>query len=282
LPAILNLQAVVSSFVAVGSALLNYPFTKLPIYQMFLPFISLVAAATAGVSYAGYATMAPASQLYGRTVTHGSDPGQMALTFDDGPNDPHTMHLLDVLAQHDAKATFFLIGRYVRQRPEIARAVLAAGHEIGNHTYSHPNLVLVSGSRLRQELDDCRKALEDALGTKITLFRPPFGGRRPSVLRTARSMGLSPIMWSVTGYDWNAKSPETIVEKVVRQVDSRRGAQAEVVLLHDGGHLAFGADRSHTVEATRRLLEHYAGKEFVSISNLRMQPESLHSPKGLR
>lgn len=236
---------------------------------MFWPYITLASAAAAAASYAGYATMAPTSQLYGRTVTHGSDPGQMALTFDDGPNDPHTMHLLDVLARHNAKATFFLIGRYVRQRPEIARAVLAAGHEIGNHTYSHPNLALVSGRRLRQELGDCRKALEDALGTKSTLFRPPFGGRRPSVLRTARGMGLSPIMWSVTGYDWSAKSADAIVAKVARQVESRSRPQAELVLLHDGGHMAFGADRGHTVEATRRLLERYAGKEFVSISDLR-------------
>jgi peptidoglycan-N-acetylglucosamine deacetylase len=234
---------------------------------MLWPYITLAAAAAA--SYAGYATMAPTSQLYGRTVTHGGDPGQIALTFDDGPNDPHTMHLLDVLARHNAKATFFLIGRYVRQRPEIARAVLAAGHEIGNHTFSHPNLVLVSARRLRQELGDCRKALEDALGMKTTLFRPPFGGRRPSVLRIARAMGLSPIMWSVTGYDWNAKSAEAIVDKVARQVDSRPRPQAEVVLLHDGGHMAFGADRSRTIEATQRLLERYANKEFVSISGLR-------------
>jgi peptidoglycan-N-acetylglucosamine deacetylase len=234
---------------------------------MLWPYITLASAAAA--SYAGYSAMAPTSQLYGRTVTHGGDPGQMALTFDDGPNDPHTMHLLDVLAKHNARATFFLIGRYVRQRSEIARAVLAAGHEIGNHTYSHPNLVLVSARRLRQELDDCSKALEDALGTTITLFRPPFGGRRPNVLRTARSMGLSPVMWSVTGYDWNAKSAEAIVEKVVRQVESRRKPQAEVILLHDGGHLAFGTDRGHTVQATLQLLERYASKEFVSISDLR-------------
>src|SRR5215831_20038271 len=112
---------------------------------MLWPYFTLAAAAA--VSLAGYAAMAPTSQLYGRTITHGSDPRQMALTFDDGPNDPHTMHLLDVLAKHNAKATFFLIGRYVRQRPEIARAVLTAGHEIGNHTDSHPNLILVSATR---------------------------------------------------------------------------------------------------------------------------------------
>ena len=233
---------------------------------MLWPYITLASAAAA--SYAGYATMAPASQLYGRTLVHGSDPGQMALTFDDGPNDPHTMYLLDVLAKHNARATFFLIGKYVRQRPEIARAILAAGHEIGNHTYGHPNLVLVSAARLRQELDDCQKSLEDALGTKTSLFRPPFGGRRPNVLRTARKMGLSPVMWSVTAYDWSAKSSDAIVEKVTRQMDPRRKPQGEIVLFHDGGHLAFGTDRRFTVEATRRLLELYKKKEFVTVSGL--------------
>lgn len=234
---------------------------------MLWPYITLASAAVA--SYAGYATMAPTSQLYGRTLTHGSDPNQMALTFDDGPNDPHTMHLLDVLAMHNARVTFFLIGKYVRQRPEIARAILAAGHEIGNHTESHPNLILVSAERLRQELADCGKALEDALGNKVTLFRPPFGGRRPNVLRTARRMGFNPVMWSVTGYDWSAKSAEQIVHKVSGQVDSRPKAQGEVVLLHDGGHLAFGTDRAFTVEATRKLLKRYASKQFVTVSGLR-------------
>jgi peptidoglycan-N-acetylglucosamine deacetylase len=233
---------------------------------MLLPYITLASAAVAG--YAGYATMSPASQLYGRTLTHGSDPQQMALTFDDGPNDPYTMHLLDVLAKHGAKATFFLIGKYARQRADIVRAISAAGHEIGNHTESHPNLILVSAARLSQELAECNKALEDALGTRVTLFRPPFGGRRPNVLRTARRMGLSPVMWSVTGYDWSAKSADKIYDKVRRQVDSRHKPQAEIVLLHDGGHLAFGTDRGFTVEATRRLLEGYAARQFVTVSGL--------------
>jgi peptidoglycan/xylan/chitin deacetylase (PgdA/CDA1 family) len=246
---------------------------------MLWPYITLASAAAA--SYAGYATMAPTSQLYGRTLTRGSDPSQMALTFDDGPNDPHTMHLLDLLARHNAKATFFLIGKYVRQRPEIARAILAAGHEIGNHTDSHPNLILVSARRLRQELADCSKALEDALGSKVTLFRPPFGGRRPNVLRTTRGMGLNPVMWSVTGFDWSAKSADQIVKKVSGKVDSRSGQQGEIVLLHDGGHLSFGTDRGFTVEATQTLLERYAGKEFVTVSGLRQGNPKAYSTKEL-
>jgi len=212
--------------------------------------------------------MSPASQLYGRTLTHGHDSRMMALTFDDGPNDPHTLLLLDLLARHNAKATFFLIGKYARQRPEIVRAIHEAGHPIGNHTYSHPNLIFASARRLRQELEDCRKALEDAIGEPAPLFRPPFGGRRPNVLRAARAMGLEPVMWSVTGFDWNAKSAEAIVDKVVRQIARRE--QGEIVLLHDGSHLGFGADRKYTVEATRDLLEKYSaqGKKFVSVQEL--------------
>src|ERR1700743_949912 len=128
---------------------------------MLVPAITALVTAAAA-SYAGYATMAPGAQLYGRTLTHGSDPAQMALTYDDGPNDPHTLRLLDVLAKHNVKATLFLIGQYARQRPEIPRAIKAAGHEIGNHTYSHPNLIFLSAAKLRQELADCSKALEDA------------------------------------------------------------------------------------------------------------------------
>jgi peptidoglycan/xylan/chitin deacetylase (PgdA/CDA1 family) len=228
---------------------------------------TLVAAAAA--SYAGYATMAPGAQLYGRTLTHGSDPGEIALTYDDGPNDPHTLHLLDVLARHDAKATFFLIGRYIKQRPDIARAIQAAGHAIGNHTYTHPNLILVSESKLKQELSNCRKALEDAIGAPVTLFRPPFGGRRPNVLRTVRAMGMEPVLWSVTSFDWKARSAQYIVNKITRAVASRQGRQSEIVLLHDGGHLGFGADRGLTVEATRVLLNQYAGMQFVTVTDLK-------------
>src|SRR5262249_49911574 len=97
------------------------------------------------------------------------------------------------------------------------------------------------------------------------LFRPPFGGRRPGVLRTARALGLTPVMWSVTGYDWSAKSADFILGKVRSRLESGRG---EIVLLHDGGHLAPGADRSHTVEATRRLLEMSSEKRFVAVSQL--------------
>lgn len=223
---------------------------------MLLPALGLAAAAAAG--YAGYASMAPGSQLYGRTLTHGSNPRQVALTYDDGPNDPHTLRLLDVLAAYNVKATFFLIGRYVRQRPDIVRAIRQSGHDIGNHTFTHPNLIFASASRVRRELEDCARALHDAVGEYQPLFRPPFGGRLPIALRVARSLGLQPIMWSVTAYDWSAQSSAEIIGHVDRQMNKTKNRQSEIVLLHDGGHLAFGTDRQHTVDATRQLLERWA------------------------
>src|ERR1044071_3861666 len=106
------------------------------------------AAGAAAATAAGYQSMAPTGQWFGRTFTGLRRPSkQLALTYDDGPNDPHTLRLLDVLAKYGAKATFFLIGKYVRQRPEIARTIQAAGHTIGNHTWNHPNLIFVSPAR---------------------------------------------------------------------------------------------------------------------------------------
>jgi len=225
------------------------------------------AAGAAALTAAGYQSMAPTGQWFGRTFAGLRRPSkQLALTYDDGPNDPHTLRLLDVLARHNVRATFFLIGRYVQQRPDIARELIKAGHVIGNHTFTHPMLTFQSGDRLRAEFDGCKRALTDAVGEYSNLFRPPFGGRRPAVLRMARQMGLEPIMWNVTAYDWKAESSEYIEHKVTSKVQG-----GDVILLHDGGHRAFGTDRSHTVAATDRLIARYKAKgyEFVTIPEMR-------------
>jgi peptidoglycan/xylan/chitin deacetylase (PgdA/CDA1 family) len=231
---------------------------------MFPVLIGLTAAAAA--SAAGYQSMAASGQWYGQTFA-GGIPGskQIALTYDDGPNDPHTLRLLDVLAKHSARATFFMIGRYVQERPDIARAVAQAGHVIGNHTFTHPLLILESGVRTRTELVDCHQALEDAVGEHSNLFRPPFGGRRPATLRIARELRLETVMWNVTGYDWNAPPAAVIEERVARQM---RGG--DIILLHDGGHRAMGADRAQTVIATDNLIRRYKneGYEFVPVEEM--------------
>jgi len=226
----------------------------------------VAATASIGAVSAGYQSMAPTGQWYGHTFT-GLERGskQLALTYDDGPNDPHTFRLLEVLSKHNVHATFFLIGRYVKQRPDIVREIAKSGHVIGNHTFTHPLLTLKSAAQIRQELTTCRGAIQDAIGEHSNLFRPPFGGRRPAVLRIAREVGLEPVMWNVTGYDWNAPPAEVIERKVSRRI---RGGN--VVLLHDGGHVNIGADRSQTVIATDHLIAHYKaeGYSFATIPEM--------------
>ena len=210
----------------------------------------------AAIGAAGYQSMAPTGQWYGRIFTGVSGSSkQIALTYDDGPNDPHTLHLLEVLTKHDVRATFFLIGRYVQQRPDIAREVIRSGHVLGNHTFTHPLLIFKSDADTRKELQQCRQALLDAVGAHSNLFRPPFGGRRPGTLRIARGMGLQSIMWNVTGYDWNAP-PAAVIERNI----SNRVRGGDVILLHDGGHKQMGVDRSQTVLATDYLISRYKGK----------------------
>jgi peptidoglycan/xylan/chitin deacetylase (PgdA/CDA1 family) len=223
-------------------------------------------ASSAAVAAAGYQTMAPTGQWYGKSFTglpRGSR--QLALTYDDGPNDPHTLRLLEVLAKHNVHATFFLIGRYVRERPDIAREIAKAGHIVGNHTFTHPLLTFKSEKEIKQQLAACRAALQDSFGGHSNLFRPPFGGRRPAVLRIARELNLQPIMWNVTGYDWTAPPAATIERKVANQIHG-----GDVILLHDGGHEQLGADRSQTVIATDHLISRYKseGYEFVTIPQM--------------
>jgi peptidoglycan/xylan/chitin deacetylase (PgdA/CDA1 family) len=169
-------------------------------------------------------------------------------------------------------ATFFMIGQFVRERPEIARAVAQAGHVIGNHTFTHPLLIFQSEAQTRAQLLDCRAALRDVIGEHSNLFRPPFGGRRPATLRVARELGMEPVMWNVTGYDWSAPPASVIEKKVARQM---RGG--DVILLHDGGHKGMGADRTQTVIATDNLIRRYRdqGYEFVTIPAVSHQPSAV-------
>lgn len=227
-------------------------------------------AAGAVLATFGYQSMAPTGQGFGRAFYRGQRGSkQIALTFDDGPNDPHTPHLLDVLSKHQVLATFFLIGRYVRQRPDIAAEIARRGHVVGNHTFTHPFLPFKTGATIRTEIVQCRDAIHDAAGEHSNLFRPPWGGRRPAVFRIARQLGLEPVMWNITGYDWRAPSAAYIERKVSPRIHG-----GEVVLLHDGGHAAFGTDRSATVSAVDRLITQFVarGYEFVTIPKMMSSP----------
>jgi peptidoglycan/xylan/chitin deacetylase (PgdA/CDA1 family) len=238
-----------------------------PRYNHLVLPILLGAAGLAGLAtWAGFQTMWPTSQAYGPTFI-GLPRGSrlLALTYDDGPNDPYTWRMMEVLERHGVRATFFLLGSFVQQKPEIARALVSAGHAIGIHTWDHPNLIFASAAETRRQLQQTRQAILDATGVDPTIFRPPFGGRRPASLRIARAMGLLPVMWNVTCHDWKPKSAQEIAALAERQIQG-----GDIILLHDGEYHRIGVDRSRSVEATDRILSRYKpeGYDFVTIPQM--------------
>jgi peptidoglycan/xylan/chitin deacetylase (PgdA/CDA1 family) len=226
---------------------------------MSLPELAFAggAAAIAAATLAT-AALSPQSQLFGPTLIAGNDPHEVALTYDDGPNDACTGALLDLLARYDAQATFFMIGRFVLQRPDIVRQVHAAGHLIGNHTMTHPWLAWQSAARIREELRGCNEALEDTLGAPVHYFRPPHGARRPVVLHTATELGLTTVQWNAMGHDWQPTTAERIVASVDHGLArARTNGTGANILLHDGFDQAMGADRNATIAATELLLQRF-------------------------
>lgn len=224
---------------------------------------AVVVGAAGLVTYAGLSAQ---SQIFGRVMIAGRDPGEIALTYDDGPNDVVTERLLDVLDAGRVRASFFLIGRFVRERPEIARAVTARGHVVGNHTMRHPWLAWQTARQVRQELADCNATIEDVLGQRVRFFRAPHGARRPVVLRIAREMGMVPVQWNTLPGDWKAIGAEEIARRTATGIErNRRAGRGSNVVLHDGGHLALGADRMRTVEATRMVIERFSEMRFVTV-----------------
>jgi peptidoglycan/xylan/chitin deacetylase (PgdA/CDA1 family) len=206
-----------------------------------------------------YGALSPGSQLFGHTLIAGNDPSEAALTYDDGPNDNATDELLDLLAAHNARATFFMIGSFVRQRPQIVRRVHAAGHLIGNHTDTHPWLHLKPASLIHEELRACNQALENTLGAPVRYFRPPHGARRPYVLRAARELGLRTVQWNAMGHDWQPIGPDRILANITRaQAKARHRGLGTNILLHDGHDRTMGSNRRDTLTVTAQLLHRFA------------------------
>ncbi|MEI9981031.1 MAG: polysaccharide deacetylase family protein [Edaphobacter sp.] len=236
--------------------------------------ITTTAAALTAAALAGgctYAALSAQSQLFGKILIAPCNPNEIALTYDDGPNDIVTEHLLDVLASHNVRATFFLIGNYVRQRPHIVRAIAASNHLIGNHTMSHPWLAWQSAKRIREELTGCNAILEDTIGAPVLYFRPPHGARRPAVLHIARELNLMPVHWNILPKDWEPDTPQNIAARAISAITrNQQQNRSSNIVLHDGGQAGLGQPRLPTVEATNLLLKNYStytAIKFVTIDS---------------
>jgi peptidoglycan-N-acetylglucosamine deacetylase len=233
--------------------------------------IAAGAVGAAAVGAAVFQGQYPTAQRYGATIHRERAAGRrLALTYDDGPNPEQTPRLLDLLARHDAKATFFLIGKWAAREPALIRTIVAAGHAIGNHTYSHPTMPAHGAERIRDELRRCREAVA-ASGERFStvdgaaLMRPPYGRRRPGTLRTMREEGYVPVTWSITGYDWRAY---TTARAITRRC--KRAKEGDIILLHDGADTEPAKDRSRSIDCTEAILEHFIpqGYRFVTVPEL--------------
>ncbi len=151
----------------------------------------------------------------------------IALTFDDGPW-PYTPELLDTLKKHKAKATFFLLGRKVVSRAELTQRIVQEGHEVGNHTWSHPDLTKLSDDEIMEEMTSTSDAIERVIGEKPAMMRPPNGATDARVTRLMAELALPQILWTGSTLDWQARDVAVITKRTLK-LAKRNG----VILLHD-------------------------------------------------
>lgn len=225
-----------------------------------------------------YWSVAPSSQAYGSIATHGPrDKKLIALTFDDGPNDPWTMRIADVLDQYSVKATFFVVGQNADAHPEIVRALVERGHLVGNHSYHHRKRDTVFDFRYR-ELVATQTSLAKAAGVCPAIFRPPNGFHTPWQLRAVSRHQMHTIGWDVQPSDWKRQVAAAIVQRVVQAV--RPGS---IVLLHDGEDTDQNVDRAATLAALPEIIEDLQGAGFrlVRVDELLSLPGYLPVCGGL-
>jgi peptidoglycan/xylan/chitin deacetylase (PgdA/CDA1 family) len=178
--------------------------------------------------------------------------GVVHLTFDDGPTPAWTPRVLELLARHRAQATFFVVGRQAAAHPELVRQAWAAGHGVGNHTWTHRRLTRLGAGALQAEVGPTSAAIQRATGAPVRCLRPPHGTVDAATAAQARALGLRLVMWDVDSNDWRRPGAGVIAGRVLGRV--RAG---DVVLLHDGG-----GDRSQTVAALQQVLASLSARGF--------------------
>jgi len=182
----------------------------------------------------------------------------VALTFDDGPLNESTPLILSILKEKNVKATFFVVGERVKQFPALVQQEVAEGHEIGNHTYSHPKLKMESKKQIEEELISTEKAIL-AVAPQPTLFRPPEGFYNDTILQLARDNGYLIVLWSIDTNDWRYPPVGKIIDSVLKDIKP-----GSIILLHDGKY------PSSTPEALGFIIDSLKarGYEFVTVSDL--------------
>jgi peptidoglycan/xylan/chitin deacetylase (PgdA/CDA1 family) len=203
--------------------------------------------AAAAASYIGATT--PTATWFGKLIFRGpGGTGEVAITFDDGPNPPYTLRIRDILDQRGVKATFFTVGKALDKRPDVSRALLADGMLIACHSYHH-DAVSWMDPRYR-ELRSTDDAFMRNLGVRPTFYRPPHGTHTPFMAHALAEKGMKMVTWDVSAADWATNDAELVARRILTKV--RPGS---IILLHDGIDGNIGADRSVVLEALPIILD---------------------------
>ena len=182
---------------------------------------------------------------------------RIAISFDAAWGDEKTLKILDVLDQYNVKTTFFLVGFWVDAYPQHVQEIIARGHEIGNHSSTHPHMSELSADQIRMELNTTAQKIEALTDTKVALFRPPFGDYNNRLVETCREMGITPIQWDVDSLDWKNQGVEPMVQRVTSKVQP-----GSIVLFHNNSE--------YIVESLSIIIEKLQkqGYEIVPVSQL--------------
>ncbi len=208
---------------------------------------------------------------FGKNIVRlSTDQRIVALTYDDGPSPPYTDQLLDILAKHNVKATFFLIGKRIERHPETVDRMIAEGHQIGNHTYNHPVLGFLPPFYVQRQIERTDDLIRQHGIVEEIVFRAPMLTRFLPVAYVLAKLDRTHISGDVWSWDWTTQNPDKIAETVVKKTLSSTGA-GSIIVLHDGKAENKNANRSGTIEATDRIITALKqnGYQFVRLSDVR-------------
>jgi peptidoglycan-N-acetylglucosamine deacetylase len=194
----------------------------------------------------------------------------IAMTFDDGPSEKLTPKLLDLLAQHHIHATFFVLGENAIEHPEILKRAVQEGHEIGNHSWSHPNLAKASDDTVRSQITRPEELITNVIGSRPTLFRPPYGSLTAHQKHFIHNeLGYEIVLWEVDPLDWKRPGPNVVSSRIVKETRS-----GSIILAHD-----IHAQTIEAMPATFTELENQ-GFKFVTVTELLKLRTAAPAPKA--
>lgn len=187
----------------------------------------------------------------------------LSISFDAAWGRANTEGILDILDRYDVKTTFFLVGFWAEKHPDLVQELVARGHEIGNHSATHPHMSQLSDAQIREELSKCSDLVESITGKPTTLFRPPYGEYNDAVVRISRQEGYECVQWNVDSLDWKNLGTQNMVRQCTKSVNP-----GDIVLFHN--------DSKYILEALPQILEYYtqAGYKIIPVSQILLKGET--------